>query len=729
MTTTTIITLTIQLTHISDDVYRLRLTRDDPASGVTNNPLGEIGPEVTIPSQAPIGLALNAEAYGQWLGEMLLEDSKVNSAITAVLDEAESKGTLRIVLDLPARLQALAWEGLHLPGIGAVATRERIRLSRFMASAANRPVSRRVPDPVRVLTTVASPSDLVRYNLPLPDKQSFLAMPYESLPTAQVSESNGTLSGIKAGLKRGIDVFCLVCHGKSSRDGPYLLLENEQDRKADLVAAKELADLINDLDEQPRLVVLVSCYGAGETDADHTAAVGPLLVHAGIAAVIAMRGAFSVISALKMLPELLSELVRDGSVERALAAARWEIRHRHDAWLPVLYSRLRDGFLWMEQTAVPELPPPALYAPSQDVESIAHHIPRLLDLNAHRLREYVEAFSGLIFPIEVYSQIASALNYGKHVLLTGPPGTGKVNLAQAIGEYVVQQQMSCGLTLTEAAANWTASDTIGEYVPDQTQTFLFRPGLFIEAIRQGNWLIIAEMHRTKPDIVFGELLSVLAGRTTTLPFHVNRASMKVIPPHERLGETDEEYLQAWLKVTRNTNDYVVHPNWRIIGTLNRFNDSYLAAITSDVSRHFVSISIEIPAPAVYRQLLEYWLHPLALEDEHEQQTLLVLNRLIDEKSPLMRYRPIGPALIREMIRYLGARLMQESINSRIEKILPEALSLHIVPQLIGLDPQAIFEIYTQVSAILELSPQQSLANLQSRIRALYPHIRPESWAN
>jgi hypothetical protein len=46
------------------------------------------------------------------------------------------------------------------------------------------------------------------------------------------------------------------------------------------------------------------------------------------------------------MPVFFKELVRDGQIDRAVAAGRSAVRARPDSWLPVLYMRLRGGRLW-----------------------------------------------------------------------------------------------------------------------------------------------------------------------------------------------------------------------------------------------------------------------------------------------------------------------------------------------------------------------------------------------
>ena len=158
-----------------------------------------------------------------------------------------------------------------------------------------------------------------------------------------------TLNNIVSALREGYDVLYLVAHGKLVDGAPWLFLEKE-DGATERVPGQDLVTRIYELEDRPRLAVLVSCQSAGAGTVepaaqDHgaLAGLGPRLAEAGVPAVIAMQGNVTMRTAAAFMPAFFQELRRSGLVDRAMSVARGAVRERPDWWMPVLFMRLKSG--------------------------------------------------------------------------------------------------------------------------------------------------------------------------------------------------------------------------------------------------------------------------------------------------------------------------------------------------------------------------------------------------
>ncbi len=150
-----------------------------------------------------------------------------------------------------------------------------------------------------------------------------------------------------------------------------------------------------------------------------------------------------------------------------------------------------------------ELPPETLDNESEEAE--VDELAALQGLTVAAVRQ--ELPDGMELPDSVLAEAVTALRAGKHLLLGGPPGTGKSTLAEALCRAVVAQQYD----VVTATADWTTFDTIGGYMPKPGGILEFEPGVVLRCLQRGRWLIIDELNRADIDKAFGPLFTVLAG--------------------------------------------------------------------------------------------------------------------------------------------------------------------------------------------------------------------------
>ncbi len=308
----------------------------------------------------PVALRQHAHdpaAYGACLASQLLAAEDVRSFFCAALAAAQALDlplSLRLAIGSSAsELHSLRWETLRLPDSDApLLSGETLCFSRCLSSLDWRPVRLRPQAELKALVVVASPNNPAKWQLTPVDTAAELAAARTGLGDMIAAElatqGQVTLANLAARLRAGYDILYLVAHGELVDGEPQILLEQE-DGTGVWVAGRELVTRIYELQERPRLAVLVSCQSAGAgrdptpEDESALAGLGPRLAEAGVPAVIAMQGNLTMKTAAVFLPVFFGELRQHGQVDRAMAVARGTVREQPDWWMPVLYMRLRSG--------------------------------------------------------------------------------------------------------------------------------------------------------------------------------------------------------------------------------------------------------------------------------------------------------------------------------------------------------------------------------------------------
>lgn len=284
------------------------------------------------------------------LGRTLFEavfTGAVAGAYRASLGVVRERGeSLQIVLRLTAPgLAALPWESMYDPEAGAYVARKE-PMVRHVAGP-HTPDVLLVEPPLRILGMVSAP-----HGLPLLDVDAEKVRLEEALRdhlrSGDVELSwldDVSWSGLHAQLlERSWHVLHFIGHGgyDTVTDEGFLALEGPHGR-ADLVEASRLADLLDEADPSPRLVVLNACQSGAAGPSDLFSGTAAALVRSGIHAVTAMQFAVSDVGAIAFARAFYTAIARGRGIDEAVRSGRIGMlgmgRSTLEWVTPVLYLR------------------------------------------------------------------------------------------------------------------------------------------------------------------------------------------------------------------------------------------------------------------------------------------------------------------------------------------------------------------------------------------------------
>ncbi|HEX5185866.1 MAG TPA: AAA family ATPase, partial [Nitrososphaeraceae archaeon] len=272
---------------------------------------------------------------------------------------------------------------------------------------------------------------------------------------------------------------------------------------------------------------------------------------------------------------------------------------------------------------------------------------------------------------ELVVRILNHLKSEKHVILVGPPGVGKTDLARRILRIIGKKVINDENFLRSVASDeWSRFEVIGG-INLQNK---FQEGWITKAVLDKKWLLIDEFNRANMNKAFGEMF---------LGIEYSRIDFR---------PSEKEVLG---------NDYIeIDKDFRMICTMNDFDKNLLLSELSYglISRFaFVSITPDITKePKIIQRKMETLYKDISYEDYTDQ-----IKTYFNFINKVREQRNIGVRTSIDVIKYLITSSKNNSAKQTQWILLNDALCDYVLPQFDRLDGKTINHVLAGANQYLQ----------------------------
>lgn len=226
------------------------------------------------------------------------------------------------------------------------------------------------------------------------------------------------------------------------------------------------------------------------------------------------------------------------------------------------------------------------------------------------VKDRVEAANLVIPDVDPFIRRTVSAVLAGHVVFQGPPGTGKTTFARILAEA-----FDAILRTTTATAEWSTYDVVGGLRPSRdgglvpvlgavaaaalecAETVQSDPVGGPPAANQAVWLLIDELNRADIDKAIGSLYTVLSS--------ISKDHLRSAP------------LELWFE-NDGRRELWVPSRFRIIGTMNDVDTSYVNTISQGLTRRFqfITLSVSTDPTEQQREVRSSLLQAAAWVSEH-----------------------------------------------------------------------------------------------------------------